>query len=289
MRFTMQQRSARVRRSVLVLFVLLLPGLAATQAAMAEKIPSDAHPARYGSGWECDRGYRKADGACIAVEVPPNAHLDSRGYGWRCDRGFWKVDATCAEIALPAHAYLRSNGNEWKCDRGFKRVDQSCVPVAVPENGYLDESGDSWRCERGYRRSGDSCQRLDVPAEGYLGNSGGRWECTRGYEKRNGSCIAVAVPARGFLDSSLTPETAGAATRASRSEVRTVSRADARDPASPLRSAESVALFRVRGARQTTVLAYALNRHPPTRATTWLEANHSALSTPAFRTSAAMY
>ena len=34
---------------------------------LSVEMPEHASAKRYGSGWECDRGYREADGACIAV------------------------------------------------------------------------------------------------------------------------------------------------------------------------------------------------------------------------------
>jgi hypothetical protein len=36
-------------------------------------MPENASPNHYGSGWECDRGYREADGICNVVKVPANA------------------------------------------------------------------------------------------------------------------------------------------------------------------------------------------------------------------------
>lgn len=38
------------------------------------EIPEHASAKKYGSGWECDRGYREVKEACIAVKVPTNAY-----------------------------------------------------------------------------------------------------------------------------------------------------------------------------------------------------------------------
>ena len=48
-------------------------------------IPENAHPKKYGSGWECERGFRAVGESCEAVAVPDNAHLDYSGNRWECN------------------------------------------------------------------------------------------------------------------------------------------------------------------------------------------------------------
>ena len=55
-------------------------------------MPENARVKSYGSGWECNRGYREFNGACIAIKVPPNGYLNSSGDGWKCDRGYRAVN-----------------------------------------------------------------------------------------------------------------------------------------------------------------------------------------------------
>jgi len=71
-------------------------------------MPEHASANRYGSGWECDRGYREANGACIAVKVPADAYATNASYGpgWECNWGYREVDETCAAIKVPPNAYL---------------------------------------------------------------------------------------------------------------------------------------------------------------------------------------
>ena len=111
----------------LVLFVLLsvVSGVAATEAELA-KMPMNAHAKRYGSGWDCDRGYEKVDQSCVAIEVPSNG-------------------------------YLNSSGRDWDCERGFKKGLRSCLALQVPMNAHVGYSGDRWTCDPGYRQQGETC------------------------------------------------------------------------------------------------------------------------------------
>ena len=53
-------------------------------------LPANATAKSYGSGWDCDKGYRKNDEACDAVMVPANAYptKSSYGAGWACQHGY---------------------------------------------------------------------------------------------------------------------------------------------------------------------------------------------------------
>jgi hypothetical protein len=238
------RRTASCRFLITFLALAIWPGVAAAQGASAEPAPQNARMKRYGGGWECDRGYQRAQRSCVVVDVPPNAYLNASGHDWECNRAYQKANGACAKIKVPPHAFLRSRGSKWKCDRGYRRVEQSCVAIAVPENAYLDSSGDRWSCERGFRESGDSCFLLEIPQEGYIGRSGDDWECSRGYHnsthpEASGTASeasqgdgARAWPSR--CQSTListTRETAGPATQAISSRERLVPRTSERGDA----------------------------------------------------------
>ena len=82
----------------LVHFILVLlaiaPGVVFAQGSSGG-IPKNAHARSYGSGWECDRGYREVNKACAAIEVPENAHLDHSGNDWDCNRPYRKRQDRC--------------------------------------------------------------------------------------------------------------------------------------------------------------------------------------------------
>jgi hypothetical protein len=114
-----RHRSLLIHPLILLAFLATRPGVAFTQDGAAE-IPENAHAKSYGSGWECDQGYRDFNGACEAVQVPANAYSTS----------------------LSA-----SYGRGWECDHGYRAADEACVAVKVPENGYLAASayGPGWQ------------------------------------------------------------------------------------------------------------------------------------------------
>ena len=87
----------------------------------------------------------------IPIIVPPNAFL--AGTGWKCDRGFRRLGESCAPIKLPENSYLTgsSYNTGWECNRGFKSDGEACVEISVPEGGYLSESISAkkgWQCLR---------------------------------------------------------------------------------------------------------------------------------------------
>ncbi len=89
----------------LILWALLAaaPGVVFAQA-VSVGMPENAHARSYGTGWECDPGYREAKGACAAVKVPANAYSTSWSYGrgWVCDHGYREVDGTCGAVNVPS-------------------------------------------------------------------------------------------------------------------------------------------------------------------------------------------
>jgi hypothetical protein len=183
-----------------------VPGLLFAKDVLSVAIPANAHAQRYGSGWECNPGYRKAKEACAAVWVPANAYPTETSYGtgWECSRGYQEVDKACISIKVPPNAYLDASGDRWKCDRGYRPIDKTCVAITVPANGYLTESsyGSDWQCDRGHRAVGEACVAITVPANGYLTESSYRsgWECDRGFRAVDQACVAVEVPEHAHLD-----------------------------------------------------------------------------------------
>jgi hypothetical protein len=109
----MTMRNSSHTPLILMLAFALWPGIAAAQGDAAAA-PLNAHMKRYGSGWECDRGYREVNAACAAVEVPPNAYLadSSYGRGWECDRGYRQVNEGCTLVEVPPNAHLADSAIE---------------------------------------------------------------------------------------------------------------------------------------------------------------------------------
>jgi len=195
------RQAARSQWLILLLFLATAPAVSAAQPDLAET-PMNAHAERYGTGWECDWGYRKVDQSCVAVAVPANAHLDSSWEGWECSRGYRPVNGACAVVEVPPRAFLDSRGRDWECDRGYRKDGPSCVVVKVPEHAYLAASGNRWSCERGFLRIGGACVAVEIPRNAYLTRSGGDWDCTRGYQRDDDSCVAIEVPQYGYLAAS---------------------------------------------------------------------------------------
>ena len=55
----------------------------------------NATPRNYGSGWDCDRGYKVDGDLCKAVVIPANANLSDTGDRWQCKRGYLKRSNKC--------------------------------------------------------------------------------------------------------------------------------------------------------------------------------------------------
>jgi len=84
--------------------------------------PVNAHASRFGSSWECSRGFRRAEETCVAIKVPANAYLDSSGGDWECNRGFIKLDQGCKAVRVPAdaHADEQRFSQGWQCNHGYR-------------------------------------------------------------------------------------------------------------------------------------------------------------------------
>ncbi|WP_170789862.1 hypothetical protein [Ruegeria lacuscaerulensis] len=179
-------------------------------SAETNSIPDNAHPNKYGDGWECDLSYRLEGEECVAIVVPGNAYPTNRTYGsgWACMHGFVEVGGTsCTEVIVPEGGYLDPSGERWRCLRGYTRVDDSCQKIVVPDNAYLTNStyGSAWHCNRGYEKDGEACVAVAVPENAFLNasTSGRPWTCERGFFERDGRCDAVFVPENAFYDDAI--------------------------------------------------------------------------------------
>ena len=145
------------RRRALSRTLILLAALTAapilSHAQNGSATPPHARANASGTGWECDRGYQRINGACATVELPANAYLTklSFGRGWDCMRGHRAVNDSCVAVEVPEHGYLDSSGDRWKCERGYRNVAERCAPIVVPQHAYLESGGDRWACGRAYR------------------------------------------------------------------------------------------------------------------------------------------
>ena len=75
-------------------------------------LPVNAHSSRYGSGWECSRGFRRVQEACVGITVPANAYLNSFGGDWQCYRGYRKLDQglQCGQGNRPSYRHVQVMG-----------------------------------------------------------------------------------------------------------------------------------------------------------------------------------
>ena len=87
-----------MNKALMVIALYLLSASAAIGAANSTAPPAHSIQSLYREGWDCARGYRRADTICVAVEIPAHAFLDSSGIDWQCERGFRKNLKACSEI-----------------------------------------------------------------------------------------------------------------------------------------------------------------------------------------------
>jgi hypothetical protein len=155
----LEQRYGKFLGVVLLLALLLaLPAPVSAQSG-GVTIPENARAKGYGSGWECDRGYRVVGKECLAAQIPENAFSTNStfGNGWECSWGYQLNKKACEAIKVPANAYLNSFGDKWKCHRCYRLVAEQCVVVELPESAHLDFSGNDWECNRPFRKQRDKC------------------------------------------------------------------------------------------------------------------------------------
>lgn len=159
---------SKIRRlRAIFIFVLTLLALqaAAPGDVFAKKtsaaIPSNAHPLKFGGGWECDRGYREVKGRCAAVKVPANGYFAEASYGpgWKCNRGYRADKESCVAVKVPENGFFvdSSYGTGWQCARGYRALKASCVAVKMPKNAHLDFTGNDWACNPPHQKQQDGC------------------------------------------------------------------------------------------------------------------------------------
>lgn len=90
----------RTPRAVSIHCLILISLLAAAPSVVLAQstpvaLPANAKAVAYGDGWECERGYRAVDDACVAVTLPDNAHLTNIGDNWVCNRPYEKDEGRC--------------------------------------------------------------------------------------------------------------------------------------------------------------------------------------------------
>jgi hypothetical protein len=170
------------------------------ESAVAQSIPDNASPNRFGGGWICNRGYAQSGNRCVTVIPPENASLNYLGNGWQCNRGYYQSGQACVGVAVPEHAALDYLGHGWQCNRGFYQTGQSCSPVAIPDDASVDYLGHSWQCNRGFFQSGRSCSQVVVPKDASLDYLGHGWQCNPGFSQSGASCSRLIFPEHARLD-----------------------------------------------------------------------------------------
>jgi len=121
-------RRGRARPFVVAFHTLAL--LVVCASAAAERVPENASPNAYGTGWSCDRGYRRVGDSCRSIQIPENASLNIFGNGWNCDKGYRRQGDGCVTVQIPENASLDISGNGWNCNRGYVKREASCVHIS---------------------------------------------------------------------------------------------------------------------------------------------------------------
>jgi len=183
-------RHISLLRLLLAPLLLAAPGVGSSHSGMNAietgrpgAVPGNTDAGRYGSAWECARGFEKLAEGCVAIKVPANADLNSFGSGRGCKRGYLQVGERCPVVKVPgnAHADDQAFGPGWECNRGYLEVSGVCTRIIVPSNAYAADSAFSrgWECNRGFRRDGGRCAAVTVPADGFLQRAGDDRDCDR--------------------------------------------------------------------------------------------------------------
>jgi hypothetical protein len=187
--------------------LLALTALPAAAQDGTGPAPENAHDRRFGNGWDCDPGYRVAEGVCVALDMPANAFATGRthGTGWACQHGYRELrGGTCEAIHIPANAFLDASGLGWECSRGYRKRGDECTSIEVPSNAYLSDRGvgPGWECNRGHVARAGTCEPIVIPQNAYATNAshGSAWRCERGFVQIGSRCDPVPVPENAFLD-----------------------------------------------------------------------------------------
>jgi hypothetical protein len=79
-RWLRQTLGASIHALVFLAVLVSVPGVLIAKSRTVE-IPENARAKNYGSGWECNRGYRAAGKRCVAVKTPANSFPTVSRYG----------------------------------------------------------------------------------------------------------------------------------------------------------------------------------------------------------------
>ena len=71
------------------------------------------------------------------ISIPANGKINVYGTGWDCQRGFKKTGDSCTKVVVPANGKINVYGTGWDCQRGFKKSGDRCTKVDVPANGKI--------------------------------------------------------------------------------------------------------------------------------------------------------
>jgi len=111
-----------MRRQIHKMFHLTINVLMLTSALgsgafgqSAKPLPANSEAGRYGSDWECKRGFRRQDDSCLEIKLPNHAFLANTTYGkgWECSYGYAEKGGECLAVQVPVNAYL--GGGSWRC------------------------------------------------------------------------------------------------------------------------------------------------------------------------------
>ena len=72
---------------------------------------------------------RSGNNTCAEVVVPANGYLSPFGNDWECERLYRKVDGACVAVVIPAHAFAEdgSYGRGWRCEQGYRERERHGV------------------------------------------------------------------------------------------------------------------------------------------------------------------
>src|SRR6202165_2444908 len=137
MRIEQGQRPISMARLFLAASLLTASASVSSQTDMSV-LPVNAHTSRYGSSWECSRGFRRVEEACVAIKGPANAYLNSFGSDWDCNRGYRKGGQGGKAVKGPGDAHPDDEpfSPGWQCNRGYREASGGCTHVVVPGKAY---------------------------------------------------------------------------------------------------------------------------------------------------------
>ena len=96
-------------------------------------------------GQDCSRGYRWNGSECVRVEVPPNAHIDVFGSGWDCDDGFRQASDRCERMSEAEQSQQAAQQQRFlDLLASSQTKDGGCI--TSPDGSYVACGGESASC-----------------------------------------------------------------------------------------------------------------------------------------------